>query len=284
MSSAQAEPIKYPDARREERVEKMHGVAVADPYRWLEDDVRKSTEVAAWVEAENKVTFAYLERIPEREAIQQAAHRAVELREVLAPRSRSAAATSSRKNDGLQNQSRPLHAWTRSTASRACCSTRTRWSKDGTVALAGTAVSDDGKLPGLRRRRGRLGLERLAGARRRHRQAAGRRAEVGQVLRRRLDERRQGLLLQPLRRAEAGRRRSRALNLNQKLYYHRLGTPQAEDVLVYERPDHPKWGFGGDVTDDGRYLVITIWKGTDEPQEPRRLQGPGRAAAPCRST
>ena len=54
-----------------------------------------------------------------------------------------------------------------------------------------------------------------------------------------------------------------SLNLNQKLYYHRLGTPQGEDVLVYKRPDHPDWSFGGDVTEDGRYLVIAICDGTD---------------------
>ncbi|MEL6898561.1 MAG: prolyl oligopeptidase family serine peptidase, partial [Planctomycetota bacterium] len=52
-------------------------------------------------------------------------------------------------------------------------------------------------------------------------------------------------------------------NLNQKLYFHRVGTSQAEDQLIYTRPDHPKWGFGGSVTDDGRYLIIGNWKGTD---------------------
>ncbi|MCL4109879.1 UNVERIFIED_CONTAM: hypothetical protein GTU68_003247 [Idotea baltica] len=55
-----------------------------------------------------------------------------------------------------------------------------------------------------------------------------------------------------------------ATNLNQKVYYHRIGTSQASDVLVYERPDHPDWGFQLDVSEDGRYLVITVWKGTDD--------------------
>jgi prolyl oligopeptidase len=54
-----------------------------------------------------------------------------------------------------------------------------------------------------------------------------------------------------------------AVNYYQKLYYHRLGTPQSEDVLVYERPDQKEWGFSGEVTDDGRYLVISVWRGTD---------------------
>ena len=54
-----------------------------------------------------------------------------------------------------------------------------------------------------------------------------------------------------------------AVNYYQKLYYHRLGTPQSEDVLIYERPDQKEWGFNGEVTDDGKYLVISVWKGTD---------------------
>jgi prolyl oligopeptidase len=58
--------------------------------------------------------------------------------------------------------------------------------------------------------------------------------------------------------------RFQSLNLNQKIFYHRVGTPQSEDVLVYCRPDHPDWGFQTDVTEDGDYLIITVWKGTDD--------------------
>ena len=52
-------------------------------------------------------------------------------------------------------------------------------------------------------------------------------------------------------------------NYNQKLYFHRLNTPQSADTLVYERPDQPEWGFGAEVSDDGRYLVLGVWQGTD---------------------
>ncbi len=61
----------------------------------------------------------------------------------------------------------------------------------------------------------------------------------------------------------AGGELFQALNTDQKVYYHRLGTPQAEDVLVHARPDHPSWGFDGSVTEDGDYLIITVWEGTD---------------------
>jgi len=66
-----AAEIQYPSAMKGDQVDTYHGTKVADPYRWLEDDVRKSVEVKAWVEAENKITNAYLEAIPERAGIQK---------------------------------------------------------------------------------------------------------------------------------------------------------------------------------------------------------------------
>ena len=81
---------------------------------------------------------------------------------------------------------------------------------------------------------------------------------------------------------------SRALNAQleeanyyQKLYYHRLGTPQSEDTLIYERPDQKEWGFGGGVTEDGQYLIISVWLGTD-PQKSAVLQRPEAAGQPGR--
>ena len=67
VAAAESPPLAYPPTKRIDHVDDYHGTKVADPYRWLEDDVRKSKEVADWVEAENKVTDAYLEAIPERE-------------------------------------------------------------------------------------------------------------------------------------------------------------------------------------------------------------------------
>src|SRR6516164_6824021 len=68
---AEEKTLKYPNTRKTDQVDDYHGTKVADPYRWLEDDVRKSKDVEAWVEAQNKVTFAYLKAIPERETIQK---------------------------------------------------------------------------------------------------------------------------------------------------------------------------------------------------------------------
>ena len=65
----EGQPLHYPETRRGDQVDTYHGVQVADPYRWLEQDVRESEEVRDWVEAENRVTFGYLESLPERAAI-----------------------------------------------------------------------------------------------------------------------------------------------------------------------------------------------------------------------
>ena len=64
-------PLTYPETRKVDERDNYHGTLIADPYRWLEDDVRESKDVEAWVTAQNKVTFAFLEKIPEREAIRQ---------------------------------------------------------------------------------------------------------------------------------------------------------------------------------------------------------------------
>ena len=74
--------------------------------------------------------------------------------------------------------------------------------------------------------------------------------------------RRLRLLLQPLRRPEEGEALT-GVNKNQKVYFHKLGTAQDADVLIYERPDQPDWGLGADVTDDGKYLLIYQSEGTD---------------------
>src|SRR3954468_1263381 len=97
------EPLTYPATRRVDVLEDYHGTKVADPYRWLEDDVRKSKDVAAWVEAENKVTFGYLESIPERDAIKKRITDIFNFEKISAP-SKHGGRYFFSKNDGLQNQ------------------------------------------------------------------------------------------------------------------------------------------------------------------------------------
>jgi prolyl oligopeptidase len=258
---AYAEPIKYPDARREDRAEKMHGVTVVDPYRWLEDDVRKSAEVKAWVEDQNKITNKYLDGIPQRKGIEQQITDLWNYEKYTAP-SKIAGRYFYRKNDGLQNQS-VLYSIDRLDGPPRELIDPNKWSKDGTIALSGTAVSPDARylaygvseagsdwvtwkvldVETAKPLTDEIKWVKFSGA--------SWTADGKGFFYSRYDEPKSGEAFQ-------------SVNLNQKVFYHRVGTPQTEDVLVYKRPDHPDWGFMATATDDGRYLVITTWQGTDD--------------------
>ncbi len=255
----ESKPLKYPDTKKVEQTDDYHGTKVADPYRWLEDDVRKSPDVAEWVAAPNKVTQAYLDTIPEREAIKKRITELWNYEKISAP-SKAGGRYFFSKNDGLQNQAVLYTQDTLDSEPRMLLDPNT-WSKDGTVALSGFAVSDDGKYAayGVAEAGSDWNTWKLLDI------ASGK--TLGDELKwvkfsgaswtadgkgffySRFPEVKPGDTFQ-------------SLNVNQKLYYHRIGSPQADDVLVYQRPDNPKWTIGGSVTEDGRYLVITIGDGT----------------------
>ena len=258
--TALAGDLTYPDTKTVEQSDDYHGTLVPDPYRWLENDVRTDAEVAAWVAAENQVTTAYLESIPERQRIKQ---RLTELWDYAKYGSpfKAGGRYYFFKNDGLQNQA-VLYVQEALDAEPRVLLDPNLWSKDGTIALGSTAFSDDGKF--LAYSTSEAGSDwntwhvleiatttllseevrwsKFSGA---AWTRDGRGFFYG-----RYPEPQDGAAFQ-------------SLNLNQKLYYHIAGTPQSDDILVYERPDHPEWGLGAEVSEDGRYLVITAWKGTD---------------------
>lgn len=238
-----------------------HGVKVADPFRWLEDDVRTSKDVAAWVKSQNEVTFKYLKDIPQRSQIESRLTKLWNFEKYGSPFKRGGSYYYF-KNDGLQNQSVLYRLKTLDDKPQVLMDPNT-WSKDGTVALAGTAFSDDGTYVAY-------GVQDAGSDWRTWRVMNIQTQKV-------LDDElkwvkfsgaswtrdSKGFFYGRYAEPEEGTA-FQNLNLNQKLYYHRVGTPQSEDVLVYERPDHPDWGFSTSVSEDGRWLIITVWKGTDD--------------------
>ncbi|HWQ32750.1 MAG TPA: prolyl oligopeptidase family serine peptidase [Blastocatellia bacterium] len=254
-----AQKLEYPKARKQDQVDDYHGVKVADPYRWLEN--ADSEETKAWVEAENKVTFAFLNTIPERERIKARLTKLWDYEKFGAPLKRGNRYFYT-YNSGLQNQS--VLYWTTSlTGEGKLLLDPNKLSADGTVALSGVAFSDDGKLMAY-------GLSASGSD---WQEWRVREVETGKDLPdvikwvkfssaswtkdgkgffySRYDEPNEKTRLQDA-------------NYFQKLYYHRLGTPQSDDILIYNRNDQKEWGFGGGVTDDGRYLIVNVWKGTDQ--------------------
>jgi prolyl oligopeptidase len=261
-ASAVADPrIEYPHTRRGDVVEKLHGVAIADPYRWLEDDVRRSKEVADWVAAENKITSSYLAAIPERERIRRRLTELWNFAQYSSP-FKEGGHYFYFKNDGLQNQAVLYVMESLEGKPRALIDPNT-WSKDGTIALSGVVPSEDGKYLAygvaeagsdwttwrvLDIASGKPIADELKWTK--FTRAAWTKDSRG-FFYTRYEEPKKGAEFQ-------------VLNFNNKLHYHRIGTPQSDDVLVYYRPDHPEWMYDATVSDDGRWLVITTGRGTDE--------------------
>ena len=250
--------IDYPTAKKVDQVDDYHGTKVADPYRWLEDT--DSADTKAWVEAQNKLAFAYLNDIPAREHIKQRLTKLWNYERYGTPFKEGGRYFYS-KNNGLQNQSVLYTADSLTGEPRLLLDPNTL-SADGTVALSGLSISEDGKLMAY-------GLS-----------AAGsdwqewkvRDIATGKDLPDTIkwmkfsgaSWTRDGKGFFYSRYAEPKEATKLAdTNFYQKLYYHRLGTKQSEDVLIYERPDVKELGFDGSVTEDGRYLIITVWKGTE---------------------
>jgi len=255
---ADRKPLQYPKAAKVDQVDDYHGTKVADPYRWLED--LDSKETKAWVEAENKVTFAFLDGIASRQKIKERLTTLWNYERYGVPVMRGGRYFFSR-NDGLQNQS--VQYWMSSLDGEPkLLLDPNKLSEDGTVALSGISYSDDGKYMAYSVSSGGSDWQEWK----------VRQVDTGEDLSDDLkwvkfsgaSWTKDGKGFYYSRYAEPDdATMMTGANYFQKLYYHRLGTPQSEDALVYERKDHKEWGFSGDVTDDGRYLAITVWEGTD---------------------
>ena len=251
--------LAYPVARRGDTVDTYHGVQVADPYRWLEDP--DSPETKTWVEAENKVTFGFLGAIPERDRIRDRLTSIWNHERYGTPAKHGRRYFYS-KNDGLQNQD--VLYWTPSLEGKAeprVLLDPNKLSAEGTVALAGLSISEDARLLAY-------GLQSAGSdwTEWKVREVATGKDLSDHVLWSKFSEAAwthdsKGFFYSRYAEPKKGEALTNT-NENQKLYYHRIGTPQADDVLVYERPDQPKWGFSPVVSEDGRYVVVSVWKGT----------------------
>lgn len=252
----------YPETRRVDVVEDQFGVKVADPYRWLENDVRNDAEVAAWVAAENKVTDAYLATLPGRDVFRARIKQLFDYERFGVPQKKGGRYFYMH-NSGLQNQAVLFVRDTLDGAGRVLIDPN-GWSADGATALSEWAPSDDGKYllyaiqdGGTDWRTAKV-LDVATGK------------ETGDVI--------HGMkftLSASWAKDGSGFFYSRypdvaadakfqALNENHKIYFHTLGTPETADRLVYETPAEPKRSHYGQVTDDGRWLVITTSEGTDD--------------------
>jgi prolyl oligopeptidase len=250
-------PLKYPVAQKSDQTDDYHGVKVADPYRWLED--LDSAETRAWVEAQNKLTFSILEGIPQRTAIKDRLMKLWNYEKYGIPNKEGNRYFYTR-NSGLQNQA-VLYTVTSLDAQPRMVLDPNTLSADGTVALSGMEVSPDGKL--LAYSLSASGSDWQEWKVRDVETAKDLSDHLKWVKFSAVSWTRDGKGFFYSRYDEPKSDTLKATNYFQKVYYHKLGTPQSEDVLVYERPDQKDWLFGASVTEDGNYLIITIYHGTD---------------------
>jgi len=252
-----APTLVYPEAHKGDTVDDLHGVKVADPYRWLEKG--DAPETRTWIEAQNEVTEAFLGAIPQRDRIRKRLTELWNYEKYTVPVKRGGRYFY-RKNDGLQNQSVLYTVDTLRGKPRVLLDPN-KLSKDGTVSVASTAISEDGTLMAYSTSSGgadwrvwkvrdvttgkdrpdRVDWSKFSGASWTH--------DNKGFYYSRYNAPREGEALK-------GR------VFFHKLYYHRLGTSQDKDVLVCHDPDNKHLGFGGFVTEDGEYLCIRVWKGT----------------------
>ncbi len=249
--------FEYPVAHKGDVVDDYHGTQVADPYRWLEDP--DSDDTCAWVAAQNEITYPYLASLPARDRIEKRLTELWDYPKYGAPFERGGRYFFS-KNDGLQNQSVIYVQESLDAEPRVLFDPNTL-SEDGTIALGGMSISDDGKRMAW--------ATNISGSD--WRTWYVRNIDTGEDLGDKVewskfsgaswDEKGEGFYYSRYDTPVEGSELEDA-NYFQKLCYHKVGTPQSDDVLVYERSDEKEWGFGGGVTESGDYLLISVWKGT----------------------
>ncbi len=252
--------IAYPPTARGTVSETQFGAVVADPYRWLENDVRTDAQVRAWVDAQAAVADRYLKALPGRNRLAARMRELYDFERAGVPEKRGARLFYT-KNDGLQNQS-PLYVRDGTGAERLLLDPN-GWAKDGATALAEWEASDDGARLVYGVQEGGTDWRTL-----RVLDVAGRAPladEVKWVKFSGLSWAKDGSGFYYSRFPEpAAGATFQALNKNQAVYFHRIGTPQASDRLVYSTPTEPDLGHSAEVSDDGRWLIVTTSQGTDE--------------------
>jgi prolyl oligopeptidase len=249
----------YPATKTVEHVDDYHGTKVSDPFHWMEEVDAADTK--SWVQAENKATFDFLAKIPQRDAIKQRLTELYNYARYSLP-AKEGGRYFYTENTGLQNQA-PLYVKDSLAAEGRLLLDPNTLAKDGTVALTGYRASEDGKwlVYGMAAAGSDWNEFRVRNV------ATGQ--DTGDVIKwvkfsgMSWTHDSKGFFYSRYPEPKKAGNSTFSDLASQRIYYHRLGTGQEADQLIYESPEFPKRGWGGTVTDDGRYFLIYGSEGTD---------------------
>ena len=250
-SALVAQQTQYPKTRKIDHVDTYHGVRVADPYRWLEDDM--SADTAAWVEAQNKVTFGYLERIPFRDALHKRVKALNEYEKISAPFRKGPYVFFSR-NEGTQNQSVLYYQRGMEGKPEVLIDPNT-WSGDGTDALGTFAPSRDAKYAVYSIRKSGSDWEEykvMELATKKTLSDTVQWVKVSDVA-----WHGDGFYYSRYPEPEKGKEKA-SINENHRVFFHKIGTPQSDDRLVFEDTANAQRFHIVSTTEDERFAILNV--------------------------
>ena len=262
--------LEYPPGKQVEHIDTYHGQQVADPYRWLEDDVRNSAEVSEWVKQQNQVTSSFMDNLVDRQRIKEKLSElwSYEKFGLAPPRyndyflERKGDYYFSFRNNGLQNQS-ALYVQKSLDEQAQLLIDPNSWSTEGTLALANFVPSSKGRYiaygiqdSGSDWRTWKI-METATGETLPEQISWLKFTSISWLA----DE--SGFYYSRYPRPEKGQE-FQSLNTNMKVYFHKLGSPESEDKVVFSRADQPDWGFSSEVSKDGQWLIVSTRVGTDD--------------------
>jgi prolyl oligopeptidase len=250
-ASGLAQQFQYPTTRKVDQVDTYHGVTVPDPYRWLEDD--NSKETAAWVEAQNKVTFPYLEKIPYRAQLQARVKQLNEYEKYSTP-FRKGPYVFFRKNAGLQNQS-VLYIQQGPNGAPEVLIDPNSWSEDGTMQLGTFAPSKDAKYAVYGISRSGSDWQEYKVMELATKKPLSDTLEWVKVSG--VAWQGDGFYYSRYPAPEKGQEKA-SINENHQVYFHRVGTPQSDDVVVYTDAANPQRFHIVETTEDERFALLSI--------------------------
>ena len=263
-ASMKDDALTYPETKTVDVVEEQFGEKVADPYRWLENDVREDADVAAWVKAQNKVTNAYLETLDGRDALAASMTKLFDYDALGVPIEAGGNYFYQRKSGG-QNQA-VLYVREGEDGEERVLIDPAKWSDDGATALAEWKPSDDGSLLVYAIQDGGSDWRTVKVIE----------VATGKILEDTVEwvkfsnlawmPNNYGFLYSRFPAPQEGEA-FQSLNKDQTIYLHLIGKPQDQDMKVYETPDRPDLNHVAELTSDSAWVVISSSSGTDERYE-----------------